>query len=411
MIKRAISKTLLELSSSFPVLLVTGSRQTGKTTLLKGYIQKEGLEYLTFDNPDHVLNVKTDPAFFISLHGSPVIFDEVQYVPELFRYIKIAVDENRKNGMFFLTGSQQFNMMANVSESLAGRVGILTLFPLSLRELSGDLFSNPFVPSRAYVLERFKKSGMKKLTPTEIWTYIQRGMYPAIYADNIKSDVFYSSYIKTYIERDVRQLTQVADEMLFLQFIAVAASRTGQLVNYADMARTVGIDPNTAKKWLSILQTSNIVYLLQPYFGNIEKRIVKTPKLYFTDTGLAAYLTKWLTPDTLMSGAMAGAFFETFVVDEVLKSFSNSGEEPPLYFYRDSDGVEIDLLIERNGIIYPVEIKATSSPSGKDAKNLRAARNIKGKELGQGVIICNCNSVGSVQCAGENAMTVPLWLI
>lgn len=406
MIQRNMSCALKRLSSSFPVVLVTGSRQTGKTTLLKEYIQNEYCKYVTFDSPESMILAKSDAQLFMSLYPPPAIFDEIQYVPDLFRYIKIVVDADRKNGMYFLTGSQQFNMMKNVSESLAGRIGILNLLPLSLREIKSDPLTAPFIPTEEFIISR-NNVAKQKNTPLEIWSYIQKGMYPELYATNISSQDFYNSYIKTYVERDVRQLTQVADEMLFMQFIAVAAARTGQLVNFSDMARTVGIDPKTAKQWLSILQTSGLVYLLRPYYGNIEKRLVKTPKLYFTDTGLAAHLSRWLSAETLMNGAMAGAFFETFVVTEILKSFTNQGIEAPLYFYRDSDSVEIDLLIESDGVIYPIEIKATSTPKEHDAKNLTATATIKDKKIARPVIICNSTEIGLV----KNAVTFPVQFI
>lgn len=219
---------------------------------------------------------------------------------------------------------------------------------------------------------------------------------------------FYASYIKTYIERDIRKLTQVADETQFIQFITVAASRTSQLVNYGDMARECGISEVTAKKWLSLLVTSGLVYLLRPYSANIEKRVVKTPKLYFMDTGLAAYLTRWTSPEVMQSGAMAGAFFETYVVGEIIKSFANNGENAPIYFYRDKDKVEIDLLIEENNTLYPVEIKKTASPNSEDAKNLYITSRIKNVQIGQNVILCNTDKVVSVQKGDVTALAIPL---
>lgn len=406
MIPRAIFNALGRLASSFPAVLVTGARQTGKTTLLKRYAQNLDCKYATLDSPSHLMLAKGDPSLFMSLNPPPAIFDEIQYVPDLFRYIKVAIDSDRKNGMFFLTGSQQFSMMQNVTETLAGRIGILNLLPLSLRELKEEDCQLPFVPDADFIVSR-ATSSRQKYSSTQIWSYIQKGMYPELHGGSVASDDFYNSYIKTYVERDVRNITQVADEMLFMQFIAVAAARTGQLVNFADMARTVGIDPKTAQKWLSVLQSSGIIYLLYPYHGNVEKRLVKTPKLYFVDTGLAAHLTRWLTPETLMSGAMAGAFFETFVVSEILKSFTNAGREPPLYFYRDSDSVEIDLLIEDNGKLYPVEIKATSTPKDGDAKNFYATAAIKDKQIANPVILCNATDIGYA----KNAVTFPVQLI
>lgn len=405
MIERAIKDALFRVAKSFPVTLVTGTRQTGKSTLLKNYIQKDGCQYVTFDDKENILAVKEVPKLFMAVHKAPAVFDEIQYVPSLFSYIKMDVDSNRTPGMFYLTGSQQFSMMKSVLESLAGRVGILNLLPFSQRELVSDSFSAPFVPTQEYLLGRRESYKSESLPPDAIWKTIQKGMYPEICNGNVTSQDFFSSYIGTYIERDVRLLTQVADEMQFIQFISVAAARTGQLVNYADMARTVGIDPNTAKRWLSVLVSSGIVYLLQPYFGNVEKRIVKTPKLYFVDTGLAAYLTKWTTAEVLMTGAMAGSFFETFVISEILKSYTNAGMNPPLYFYRDSDGVEIDLLIENDGILYPVEIKATSTPRKDNAKNFHILNSIKDKKIAPGTVICNSSDIGIV---AKDVMAFPV---
>ena len=242
----------------------------------------------------------------------------------------MAIDKDRHNGMFYVSGSQQFHLMENISESLAGRIGILHLTPFSLRERFEDSFTSPFIPSRDFILQR--KPSCKSLAPLDLWNIIQGGSFPEVCVSTIQSQDFYGSYVKTYIERDVRSLTQIGDELLFLKFVSVTAARTGQLVNYADIARTTGISESTAKKWLSILVSSGLVFLLQPYSSNVEKRVVKTPKLYFMDTGLAAYLTKWHNSEVLMSGAMAGAYFETFVITEILKSFYNNGIEPPVYF-------------------------------------------------------------------------------
>lgn len=408
MIDRRAKSTLERLTKSFPVVLVTGSRQTGKTTLLKNYIPYESYNYLTFDKVQNVNMAKNDAQLFMSMYQPPVVFDEIQYVPELFSELKILVDSNRKNGMFFLTGSQQFSMMKNVSESLAGRIGILKLLPISLRELNCDTKTNSFIPTKDFLLKRNNCINLENKQPLDIWKIIQRGMYPELCATEILQSDFYSSYISTYIERDVRLLTQVGDELQFLQFICVVASRTGQLVNYADIARTVGIDSTTAKRWLSILVTSGLVYLLQPYYGNIEKKIVKTPKLYFIDTGLAAHLTKWTNPEVLSNGAMAGAFFETFVVSEILKSFTNEGIEPPLYFYRDSSGIEIDLLIENDGILYPVEIKSSCSVHKKDYKNFAYLTSIKDKKIEKPLIINNSKQIEFFE---NGEFSLPVWWI
>ena len=404
-IKRHISHALDRYASSFPAVLITGARQTGKTTLLRNF-KKEAdpsISYITFDDPAEQLSAVSDSKTFLQLHPTPVIFDEIQYVPQLFPYLKMAIDKDRHNGMFYVSGSQQFHLMENISESLAGRIGILHLTPFSLRERFEDSFTSPFIPSRDFILQR--KPSCKSLAPLDLWNIIQGGSFPEVCVSTIQSQDFYGSYVKTYIERDVRSLTQIGDELLFLKFVSVTAARTGQLVNYADIARTTGISESTAKKWLSILVSSGLVFLLQPYSSNVEKRVVKTPKLYFMDTGLAAYLTKWHNSEVLMSGAMAGAYFETFVITEILKSFYNNGIEPPVYFYRDKDKIEIDLLIEDNGVLYPIEIKMTSSPAKKDATAFSILQRIKSSNIAPGIIICTGSSLKSI---APDVLAVPV---
>lgn len=404
MIERHIKPVIERYSRSFPSVLITGARQTGKTTVLTNSADTE--EYLTFDDPSNRLAVANDPKFFMEIHPAPIILDEIQYVPSLFPYLKMAIDSNRTNGMYYMTGSQQFHLMQRVSESLAGRIGILSLLGISIREENNDPFSLPFLPDKNYFINR-KPIRVHTDTMTA-WQKIHRGFYPELVVGNIQPEDFYPSYTQTYLERDIRELAQVGDMLQFMNFISIAAARTGQLVNYADMASTAGIDPKTAKKWLSILVASGIVYLIHPYSGNIEKRLVKTPKLYFADTGLAAYLTKWSNPEVLSAGAASGAFFETFIVMEVMKSFTNAGIEPPLYFYRDSDGKEIDLLIDMNGAVYPIEIKATATPSTKDTRNLMAAGSIKGRQIMDGTIICNCQSPTPIT---DTVTAIPYWYI
>jgi uncharacterized protein len=274
---------------------------------------------------------------------------------------------------------------------------------ISLGERMGSTDAVPFIPSKDFLFAR--KNVPHIVSPEKLWQMIQNGSFPQVVTDSVQPDDYYASYVKTYVERDVRQLTQVADEMLFINFITAAAARTGQLINYADMAKETGISEVTAKKWLSILVTSGLVYLLQPYSANVEKRVVKTPKLYFMDTGLAAYLAKWRTPDVLMTGAMSGAYFETFVVSEILKTFYNAGREPPVYFYRDKDKIEIDILIEDNGILYPVEIKKTASPSKKDVRSFAILSRIKAIKAGTGCVVCPCSSIGII---APEIFSVPL---
>lgn len=407
-IARHAEKTLIRFASSFPALLVTGARQTGKTTLLKKIIEAKSISSTTFDDIAEEQFALSDPKTFLELHSSPYMFDEIQYVPELFRYLKIEIDKDRHNGMYYLTGSQQFKLMEKATESLSGRIGIVQLYPLSAREIRSDDFSDSFIPTKEYILERNKAFLNYDFSVQNVWNRIFTGGYPEVLKNTVSPKDFYAQYLKTYIERDIKNLSQVADEMQFLQFVTVVASRTSQLVNYGDIARECGISEVTAKKWLSLLVTSGIVYLLTPYSSNVEKRVVKTPKLYFMDTGLAAYLTKWTSPEVMQSGAMAGAFFETYVVSEIVKSFANNGEDAPIYFYRDKDKIEIDLLIEQNNTIYPVEIKKTATPKSDDAKNFFITSRIKNAQVAQSIIICTTNKVSSVKRGHTTAFVLPV---
>ena len=405
-IRRHAEHALSELVLSFPAILVTGPRQVGKSTLLQNSPKTGKIPYISFDDTSEITAVKTDPKGFLSLHPPPVVFDEIQYAPELFPYLKLEVDKNKRKGMYFLSGifrrvptgtrfpsgSQQFHLMKSVSESLAGRIGILQLMGLSMRETGADKFNKPFIPTMEYFTARKKSAG--HYSADEIWETIHTGSYPAVASGFSKQKPFYDSYIRTYIERDVRLLAQVGDELAFMQFITVAANRTGQMLNYRDMARDVQISEPTAKKWLSILVTSGLVYLLPPFSMNVEKRVVKTPKLYFLDTGLAAYLTKWTSPDVLRQGAAAGAFFETFVISEILKSYYNNGTEPALFYYRDKDSKEIDLLIMENGTLYPLEIKMTATPKKEDAAVFKVLKSVKNFKVGTGGLICTDTALG-----------------
>ncbi|MDI6706303.1 MAG: ATP-binding protein [Bacillota bacterium] len=401
-IKRNIETTLQKIAKMFPAVLITGARQVGKTTLLKHITT--GVQYITLDDPILLQSAIEEAGSFFKTTPPPVIVDEIQYAPNLFPYIKIIADETGKKGQFYLTGSQQFKMMKNVSESLAGRIGILNLLGLSLREIKGDNFNNSFVPTEEYFDKR--KAAVKSADYKEIWEIIHKGSMPAMYADDLDWQMFYAAYTKTYIERDVRELTQVGDEIKFLKFMTAVASRTSQMLNLTSVANEVGISVPTADRWLSILISSNIVYLLQPFYNNITKRAIKTPKLYFLDTGLAAYLTKWNTPDVLEAGAMAGAFFETFVVAEVLKSYYNAGVlDPALYYYRDKDQKEIDIIIEQNGVLYPVKIKKTANPGKEHIESFSVLNKIKGMKVGTGGVVCMYDKCVRID---KNNMTVPV---
>ena len=390
-IKRSAQEVIEKQEKLFKAILVTGARQVGKTTMLKN--MKPDINYITLD--DLLLNQSAleDPDLFIKSNKPPVIIDEIQYAPDLLRYIKIAVDNSEKKAMYYLTGSQQFNLMKDVSESLAGRIGIINLLGLSLREIKQIDFNEPFLPTEEYINKRKEKE--KSISYGEIWDIIHKGSMPALYQPESDFDMFYSAYVSTYIERDVRSLTQVGDTISFLKFMTALASRIGQLLNLNNIASEVGISITTAQRWLSILVSSNIVYILEPYYNNIMKRAIKTPKIYFLDTGLAAYLTKWKTAEVLEAGVMAGNFFENFVVVEIIKSYYNKGElRPPVYFYRDKEKREIDLIIEENGKLYPIEIKKTAKPSKEMIDNFKAIEGVK--EIGDGAIICMYDRVMSL---------------
>jgi predicted AAA+ superfamily ATPase len=385
-IKRHAEAAVRKLSEMFGAVLVTGPRQVGKTTLLEEITG--GITHVSLDD----LLVRTaaieQPSTFFKDNPPPVFVDEVQRATDLFLQIKIHLDKSKKKGQFFLTGSQQFEMMQNISETLAGRVGILMLPGFSLRERYDVAIDAPFLPTEEFFDVR--KTALTDIGYADVWRIIHRGSMPEIALnDDYNWQMFFGSYVKTYLERDVRQLTQIADETKFLNFLTAVASRTGQLLNLASLARDVGISEPTAERWLSVLVTSGLVYLLKPYHNNILSRLVKTPKLYFLDTGLAAYLTRWNTPDVLKSGAMAGAFFESFVISEIIKSYCNKGIlDLPLYFYRDKDMNEIDLLIEDNGALYPLEIKKHADPDKSDIKAFERLNNIANMKRGPGGVIC-----------------------
>ena len=319
-----------------------------------------------------------------------------------------AHDETGGKGLFYLTGSQQFRMMKNVSESLAGRIGIINLLGLSIREIHHVDFNKPFIPTDKYFQER-KSFPLAVIPDRTLWEIVWKGSMPAMYAEVNDFQMFYAAYTRTYIERDVRELTHVGDELKFVKFMTAIAARTSQMLNLTTVANEVGISVPTADRWLSILITSNIAYLLKPFYNNVTKRAIKTPKLYFLDTGLAAYLTKWNTRDVLESGAMAGAFFETFVVAEILKSYYNAGiVEPPLYYYRNKDGQEVDVLIEEGGVLYPIEIKKTSNPSKEHIRNFSALNAISTMQIGSGGVICMYDRLLALD---ENNRSIPVWYI
>jgi uncharacterized protein len=386
---RTLEASLLKLSRQFPVLLVSGPRQVGKTTFLR-HLAKNNRTYVTLDDPLVLSLAKADPALFLQRYPPPLLIDEIQYAPELLPHIKMAVDNGHQAGQFWLTGSQQFHLMKGVSESLAGRVGIVQLQGFSRLEGMGKgKECRPFLPTKGGIEAGLKRGGVLGLK--ELYKLIWRGSFPALAKKKSPDrNVFYNSYVQTYLQRDVRDLAKVGDEMAFLRFMRAAAARTGQLLNLAELAKDTGVSPPTAKNWLSILETSGIIYQLEPYFNNVTKRLIKTPKLYFLDTGLATFLTEWSGPETLEAGAMSGHILETWVVSELLKSYWHAGKRAPFYYYRDKDQKEIDLLIIQDGNVYPLEIKKSASPKKEDTRHFQVLGNL-GIAIGPGGVLCLAN--------------------
>ena len=380
--KRTLEVFFQKANKQFPVILVTGPRQVGKTTFLKHMAGKNRV-YVTLDDPLVRNLAQDDPALFFQRFPPPVLIDEIQYAPQLLAHIKMAVDGNRQPGLFWLTGSQQFHLMNQISESLAGRIGILNLLGYSHREVNDYPVSDPYLPTN-------KTNHQKPITYslTDLYQRIWRGSFPELYQSTHPDwQLFYGSYLQTYIQRDVRDLAHVGNEKAFLGFVRACAARTGQLLNIQNLCQDISISQMTGKKWLSILETCRLIYLLEPFSSNINKRLVKTPKLYFLDTGLAAYLTGWTDPAVLEAGAMSGAIFETWVIGEIIKSYWHNGKEAPLYFYRDKDTKEIDLLIYKDGTLYPVEIKKTGAPTRDAVRHFKTLNTLK-KKTGPGALIC-----------------------
>ncbi len=381
---RTLEEILRESSATFPAVLVTGPRQVGKSTLLE-HCARAGRSVVSLDHPAVRAKAKADPELFFQAHPPPLLIDEIQYAPELFPFIKMLADRTKMPGMFWMTGSQQFSMMKDVSESLAGRVAILDLLGLSQSEIAGEADAGTFLDS---LLDDSPRRHGRTVELRGLYRAIFRGSFPALHEKPAtKTAVFYSSYVKTYIERDIRSLLDISQESSFLKFLGIVAARTGQTINYSDMSRDLGLSPNTVKAWLSLLESSRLVYMLRPYYSNLTSRVVKTPKMYFTDTGLCSYLTGWTSPETLEAGAMNGAMLETHVVMEIVKSFWHRGLEAPIYFYRDKEKNEIDVVIEANGFLHPVEIKKTANPSLKDIRHFRMLDNSRLKR-GRGAVIC-----------------------
>lgn len=402
-VEREISAQLESYLRQFKCVLVTGARQVGKTTLLQHTLQGR-FSYVTLDDMNELSLALSDPGAFLNAGRLPLVIDEVQQAPDLFRQVKLVVDAVGEYGSVVLTGSQTYNLMQGVSESLAGRVGILELPPFSLRELAGMPAAPPYMP-----VEIVKWDMRAAPDGFDLWAHIQRGSMPRLQDADVDWHAYYTSYIRSYLERDVRQLVNLKDERAFYNFMIAVAARTGQLLNASDIANAVGVDVKTIQGWISVLQASGIIHVMHPFWSNVGKRLAKTPKLYFMDTGLACHLTGWNTPEQLKRGAMAGHMFETFVVGEVLRSYMNAGRDVrAVSFYRDARKREIDLVIQDGHILHPVEVKSGVNIPTDAVKNFDALSAFGDYEVGFGHVICQTEKPYLVT---RNVQAVPVWAV
>ena len=392
-ISRNLEAVVMQVTKEFPAVLVTGPRQVGKTTMLQKLMEGTNRKYVSLDDLNERSLAKSDPELFLQVHNPPVLIDEIQYAPELFPYIKIYADSHHEPGAFWITGSQVFQMMRGVQESLAGRIAVLSMTSLAQAELAGASMT-PFKIDLEALTEREKFR-----IPADvqgIFERIYRGSMPAIVSGrNTNSQIFYSSYLLTYIERDVKLLSDAIDSLKFLRFITATAARCSQMLNVAEIAQDADINQKQAKDWLQILETLGIIFYLHPYSNNLLKRLVKTPKLYFYDTGLVCHLTRWSSPEVLENGAMNGAVLENYVVSEIAKTWLNSGKEPYMYYYRDKDAKEIDIVLEHDGILNPIEIKKTSNP-GTELTRVFSLLDKASVPRGKGAVVCMKPKVGVI---------------
>jgi hypothetical protein len=399
--------TFLRLSKEFPALLLTGPRQAGKTTMLQRLAMEENIdrEYVTLDDLTERQMAKNDPKMFLQIHKPPVFIDEVQYAPELFTYIKIHVDNTHRAGDFWLTGSQVFKLMEGIQESLAGRICLLNMSYMSQAEIDGAA-TEPFKLNLEQLSLRIKER-----TPVDtpaLYERIFKGGMPALISGQYSDyHAVYSSYISTYIDRDVKEISGAIDSLKFMDFFIAAAALCGQMLNYKTISDTADINQVTAKNWLGILERLGIVFYLHPYSNNMLKRMVTKPKLYFYDSGLVAYLTKWSDSDTLMNGAMGGAILENFVVSEIMKSYQNCGREAFIYYYRDKDTKEIDILLEDSGKLYPMEVKKTATPQ-RQLTRVFGVIDKSSLERGTGAVLCTTDRLSAFD---SKNLIVPIWSI
>ncbi len=397
-IHREVETTLDALKQQFKVVLVTGSRQVGKSTTMKEKFC-DSYKYVSLDDRRLQIEAHDDPHLFFKDHKPPVIVDEVQKAPDLFSEIKLIVDNSNKKGTILLTGSQTYKLMQKSSETLAGRIAVLEMSPLSLREIYDLPRHTPFIPD---ALEDLPKCP----DDINVWYHIWRGMMPELTDVSIDWDYYYTNYVNMYIERDVREIINIAKEENFYRFLVACAARTACLLDVSNLAKEAGIDPKTARSWLSILTSSGIIRLIRPYHTNASKRVIKSPKLYFMDTGLACHLLGWSNELAVRNGALSGALFETFVVAEILKSYLNDGRSTDnIFFYRDQQKREIDLLIRRGSTIHPIEIKKAASPTKDAIKNFSVLDNIGDIEIGCGAVICQTDTTYSLS---DTVRAIPL---
>lgn len=404
-INRDLEEKIKSASKEYACILITGARQVGKSTVLKRLMDDNREEVLLDDIEERKLASK-DPALFLQMHSLPILIDEVQYAPELFSYIKMAIDKGAAPGSFWLTGSQPFKLMELAQESLAGRIAIIHMPSLSQHEIYGNDKTEPF----SIDLDKLKKRSKinKAADLNEIYRRIWSGSLPGhISGKYTDRDLFYSSYLQTYIERDVKEIADIDDTMIFSDFIRSAACRAGQMLNVSDIARDVGISNDTAKRWLKILEKSDIVFFLRPYSNNLLKRTIKTPKMYFFDTGLVAYLTRYSSPEILANGAINGAILENYVVSEIIKTYHNNAKECLIWYYRDTNSNEIDLVIESDGMLHPIEIKRTASPGTELIKPFKLLDKAS-VPRGKGAIICMKETLSAVD---SDNYIVPIWMI
>lgn len=404
-IDRAITSVLKKRVESSKCLLLTGARQVGKSTLLTH--QFSDYNRVSFDDRLVRLQAKEEPKLFFLNNPCPLFIDEVQKEDSILEDIKQKVDATDERGQFILSGSQKLELMKGVSESLAGRVSVTELAGLSLREIYGVNFNAHFIPTENYMISR--ESVMTDYE--DIWNIIHKGSYPELYSVEREWQEYYSSYVNTYLERDINELV-ASDGITFMKFLTAVAARSGEILNYSNIASDVGVSEPTVKKWISILERTGIVYLLQPYSASALKRAIRSPKIYFRDTGLACYLTRWLTPETLKVSAVAGNMFETFVVSEILKSYSNEGLDYrfSVFYYRGKDknsfgDNEIDIIIEENGTLYPIEIKMTGNPKAFMGATNVVLDKIDDKKRGMGVILCMVDKKTYLR---ENLVALPI---